>query len=204
MSKISLHNERTKRSSLIDVNDSFLVVIDVQDFFIKEIADGHGFLEKINWIIDVAVRLDVPIIATAENISECGKVPDALYARLPAGTKVHDKMIFGLAADSAIMQEIELTGRRTAILVGMTTECCVSQSALGLKDNGYRVVVLVDAVSAPENSHEFGLMRMRGAGMEFSCLKGIFYEWLRNVPATDAFLQKYFDAIGLPKELVPM
>ncbi len=192
------------QSSLIDVNDSVLIVIDVQDFFLKQTADGQGFLEKINWIIDVAVRLGVPIVVTAENIPEFGTVPDELRKRLPTTTQVHDKMVFELAADADVMQEVVSHGRQTAILVGMTTECCVSQSALGLMDKGYRVVVLVDAVSAPENSHELGLMRMRSAGVEFSCLKGIFYEWLRNVPATDAFMQQHFNEIGLPKELEPI
>ena len=192
------------QSSLIDINDSVLIVIDVQDFFLRQTADGQGFLEKINWIIDVAVRLGVPIVVTAENIPEYGTVPDELHRRLPTTTEVHNKMVFELAADAEIMQEVEAHGRQTAVLVGMTTECCVSQSALGLMDKGYRVVVLVDAVSAPENSHEFGLMRMRSAGVEFSCLKGIFYEWLRNVPATDAFMQQHFQDIGLPKELDPM
>ena len=68
------------QSSLIDVNDSVLIVIDVQDFFLRQTADGQGFLEKINWIIDVAVRLGVPIIATAENIPEFGTIPPGRIA----------------------------------------------------------------------------------------------------------------------------
>ena len=192
------------QSSLIDVNDSVLIVIDVQDFFLKQTADGQGFLEKINWIIDVAVRLGVPIVVTAENIPEIGTVPDELYWRLPTPTEIHNKMVFGLAADTDIMQEVEAQGRKTVVLVGMTTECCVSQSALGLMDKGYRVVVLVDAVAAPENSHKLGLMRMRSAGVEFSCLKGIFYEWLNDVVTADAFIQQYLDDIGQPKELDPI
>ena len=192
------------QSSLIDVNDSVLIVIDVQDFFLRQTADGQGFLEKINWIIDVAVRLGVPIVVTAENIPQFGTVPDELHKRLPTNTEVYNKMVFELAADADIMHEVESQGRQTAVLVGMTTECCVSQSALGLMDKGYRVVVLADAVSAPENSHELGLMRMQSASVEFSSLKGIFYEWLRNVPATDAFMQQHFKHIGLPKELDPM
>ena len=53
---------------------------------------------------------------------------------------------FGLADVPEIVASVEHTGRRTAVLVGMETDVCVAQSALGLLDEDFTVAVVEDAV----------------------------------------------------------
>ncbi len=45
------------------MDDSVLVVIDVQDSFLKKFSEGERKLLKIRigWVVDVAVRLGVPV-----------------------------------------------------------------------------------------------------------------------------------------------
>lgn len=193
----------SKDHALIDVNDSLLIVIDVQDFFLQQLDDveSRSLLSRIKWIIDVAVRLDVPIVVTAENIPVYGSVCEELQDRLPAETEVFNKMIFELAAEPEIMKRVESIGRGTAVLVGMTTDCCVSQSAIGLSDKGYRVAILTDGVAAPGTGQEYGITRMRDAGIVISSVKGIFYEWLRDVASTEAFEKKHLKEIGVPESI---
>ena len=90
-------------------------------------------------------------------------------------------MSFGLAADPEIMTAVQNTGRKTAVLVGLETDVCVAQSALGLLQKGYRVVVPADAVESPGPCQVAGLERMRSAGVIISSVKGTFYEWMRTV-----------------------
>ena len=49
-------------NELIDVDDSLLLVIDVQDRFLEKYSetDQEVLLNRIGWVIDVAVRLQVP------------------------------------------------------------------------------------------------------------------------------------------------
>jgi nicotinamidase-related amidase len=111
-------------------------------------------------------------------------------------------MVFGLAADPGITADIEATGRKTAVLVGLETDVCVTHSALGLLERGYRVVVLADATGSPGTAHNFGLQRMRAAGVILSSVKSIFYEWIRTVPAAQALEEEAGGEIEPPMGII--
>ena len=98
---------------LIDVDDSLLLVIDVQDRFLEKFSetDQEVLKNRIGWVIDVAMRLQVPVVATAEDIAQLGGVAPSIAEKLPKGTPVFNKMTFGLAADSEIMAAVKNTGK---------------------------------------------------------------------------------------------
>jgi len=100
---------------------------------------------------------------------------------LPAGTRIHSKDAFGRAGNPEIMAALQATGRRTAVCVGMETDVCVAQTAIGLLGEGYRVVALRDAVATTDWDEEIGIGRMRDAGVIISSVKALYYEWLRGV-----------------------
>ncbi|HEX8035654.1 MAG TPA: isochorismatase family protein, partial [Ktedonobacterales bacterium] len=106
---------------------------------------------------------------------------------LPAETPVYNKMIFGLADDPDILAAVARTGRNTAILIGLETDVCVAQSALGLLERGYHVVAVADATGSPEPAHTAGLNRMRDAGVAILNVKNLFYEWIRTVDQVRRF-----------------
>ena len=176
--------------TLTDVEDSVLIVVDVQQSFLDKLApaDQAPLVNRIGWIVRIAATLGVPIVATAEDLAELGKPVAAVADGFPDGTALHDKMTFGLAADPAILSAVEEHGRRTAVIVGLETDVCVMQSALGLLQREFRVVVLSDATASPGPCHEAGITRMRDAGVVVSTVKGTFYEWVRSLDFADQHL----------------
>jgi nicotinamidase-related amidase len=186
---------------LIDVDDSILVVIDVQARFLVKLPpdESRALNQRICWLIGVARWLRVPLVVTAEDIPDMGGVDPQIARALPEDTQVHNKLIFGLAGDPAILGALEQTGRRTAILVGLETDVCVAQSALGLLEQGYRVAAVADATGAPGTAHVFGLERMRDAGVIISSVKGLFYEWVRTVERAQRFHAECFGTLGAPE-----
>ena len=174
--------------SLVDVDDSVLLVIDIQDHFLNkyDAATSRSLLARVVWLLNVARHLDVPVVAMAEDIDGTGPLTAAVQEALPVGTRVHDKDLFGLAGNPDILAAVEATGRRTAVLVGVETDVCVAQSALGLAGAGYRVAALRDAVATTAADQETGLERMRGAGVAILSVKALYYEWLRSVSRTRA------------------
>ncbi len=196
--KISLQN------SLIDVDDSVLAVIDVQESFLDKFQaeERELLLNRIGWLVSVATRLDIPLVAMAEEIPVMGSVAPSIAEKLPKDTHIHNKMTFGLAAVPEILAAVKNSGRKTAILVGLETDVCVAHSAIGLLQNGFKVAVVADATGSPGTAHEVGLERMRRAGVLVTSVKSVYYEWLRTVERSVEFSEKYDRKIGRPKDIV--
>lgn len=176
------------KQNLINVDDSVLIVIDVQDHFLAKYdnAISQPVVEKAAWMVRLAGALNVPVVVMGEDIDNNGTVNQLILDALPDDTKVHNKNSFGLAGQPEILADVASTGRNTAVLIGMETDVCVAQSALGLMENGYQVVVAKDAVATTVGDDEIGLDRMRDAGAVISSVKAIHYEWLRTVEKTIA------------------
>jgi nicotinamidase-related amidase len=175
---------------LTDRDDSVLIVVDVQRAFVDKLDEDVAgpLLNRIRWTVEMAGRLNIPVVVTAEDIESVGTTIPFIAEVLPSGTTEHDKMTFGLGGDSLILRAVESTGRRTTVLVGFETDVCVMQSALGLLQQGFRVVVLSDATGSPGECHEAGILRMRDAGVVISTVKGTFYEWVRTLHFADEHL----------------
>ncbi len=176
-------------SSLLEVNDSLLIVIDIQPSFVKkENREGNDpLLQRMCWVIKVANWLNVPLVVTAEDIPHTGNVSDEVAEILPPGTKIYNKMSFDLAAQADILEAVQQTQRKTAVIIGYETDVCVTHSALGLMDLGYKSVVVSDATGSPGGAHQIGLDRIRGAGGIIVSAKSLYYEWIRTVEKSIAF-----------------
>jgi nicotinamidase-related amidase len=186
---------------LIAADDSVLILIDVQPPFLEKLlpADAGPLAQRISWLIGVARWLEIPLIVTAEDIQRSGSVHPQIAQSLPPDTVIYDKMTFNLAGDPAILAAVASTQRTTAILVGLETDVCVAQSALGLLENGYRVAVVADATGSPGSAHAYGLDRIRQAGGTIVSVKGLYYEWIRTVERTYQFWQECGQLIGAPE-----
>ena len=186
--------------SLIDAEDSCLILIDAQKVFFDKLAEEEvePLIKRMVWIVDVAVKLEIPVIVTAEYIEKNGSIIPELSEALPPEIKIHDKMIFGLGGDPEILDALQKTKRNTTILLGLETDVCVAQSAIGLLENGYKVVVLEDAVASPGKSHQYGLARMGSAGVLLSNVKSLFYEWVRTVGRSRKFYHTHKDELRDP------
>lgn len=170
-------------AELFDRNDSILCVIDVQQVFLDKLEPDQAgpLVARIVWLIRAAGALGVPVIAIAEDVARNGPPVAAVRDALPEGTMVHDKRFFGLAGQADILSAVHASGRRQAVLCGLETDVCVAQSALGLKAAGFAVAAATDACGSPAPCHASGLARMRGAGIVETSVKGVYYEWVRDL-----------------------
>lgn len=165
---------------LFDRTRSVLAVIDVQARFLDKLApDEKGpLVARIAWLIGVARHLAIPVVAMGEDIARNGPPVAQITQALPPGERTFDKRVFGLAGQADILDVVRATGRSEAVLVGLETDVCVAQSALGLAAEGFRVAALSDATGSPGDCHEAGIARMAAAGVTITTVKGIFHEWV--------------------------
>ena len=80
---------------LAQASDSVLIVVDVQAYFLGKIPvhERVTLVSRIAWLMRAADCLDVPIIATAENISALGQLLPALKTLLRGNLPVYDNSV---------------------------------------------------------------------------------------------------------------
>ncbi len=190
--------------SLIDVNDCILIIIDVQDHFLAKLSRqmSERLVNRVCWLAEIAKVLNVPIIATVEDECCNGGLTPSVAERLPFGTKALDKVVYDLAFQKNILNSVIETERKTAVLVGVETDVCVAQSAIGLMQNGFQVVVVADVTDSPGTEKKSGLARIEGAGALVINLKGLYYEWIRTVSKCSFVEVEHLKRLGRPKGIV--
>lgn len=178
---------------LIAREDSLLVVVDLQPGFRDDRLDAGDLRHaaeaaaRAAWLAGVASALGIPAVITEEDPEHNGPTDAAVLAALRPNAPVFTKPVFGLAGCPDIVAAIGSTGRHAAVLAGYETDVCVTHSAVGLKEAGYRVVVAQDAVYSPFGAHAPGMARLRDLGIELVHCKGIYYDWVRTLEAALTF-----------------
>jgi nicotinamidase-related amidase len=181
--------------ALLVRDDSLLVVIDLQPRFwgdrleADDLRRAEHAASRAGWLAAVADAWGIPAVITEEDPARNGHTDEAVLAALRPRTPVFTKPVYGLADCPDIMQAVRAAGRHTALLVGFETDVCVTHSAVGLGEAGYRVVVVEDAVYSPFGAHMPGTARLRDLGFEIMHCKGVFYDWARTLKATREFLK---------------
>lgn len=174
--------------SLIDAADSLLLVIDLQDAFLRKIdaALAARLTDRARFLTEVALALEIPLLVTVEDPERNGPTAQSVRRLFPAGTVEHDKTVFGLCGQPALAALVREQPRRTAVIVGLETDVCVLHSAVGLLQFGFRTAIVRDASGAPGEEHEFGLARAAALGAEIVHAKGVYYEWVRSLSGLKA------------------
>jgi nicotinamidase-related amidase len=163
---------------LADRVDAVLVVIDVQD----RLADAMPRRDEVVATTAVLVRsarvLGMPVLVTRQYPVGLGDVVAEVREALGDYTPI-DKTAFCCRSDEGFSDELADTWRGQVILVGMEAHICITQTALALVEDGYRVHVVADAVCSRRDSDcEIALERLRYAGIAVTTAEAVLYEAL--------------------------
>jgi nicotinamidase-related amidase len=164
---------------LIDRDNSTLLVVDIQDRLVQHIDGWQALVEHTLWLMRLAKRLEVPVIASEQYPKGLGHTHPEVAALLPAGS-IGEKLHFSCAA-AECLTELPGAERRQLVVVGMETHVCVLQTALDLHWLGKKVFVVAEAVGSRRAADkELALARMRGHGIEIVSREMVAFEWLRR------------------------
>jgi nicotinamidase-related amidase len=174
---------------LVDRADSVLIIVDTQRRFVRDARNEHheraaasAVLDRLVWLAGIATLLEIPTVIAEEGPDRNGPTEPRLLERVDLATPILVRATFGVAACPEIVDAIRATQRNTTVLVGFDTDVCIAQSAIGLRELGFRAVVVEDATySSHELQHQRGLARMSDAGIERNYCKGLALEWLRTI-----------------------
>ena len=155
---------------------SIVAVIDVQEKLIATLPDrGVGLMEGVNFLVDVARILSVPIMVTEQYPKGLGHSVGTLTEE----ANIVEKTGFSGCAADTFNEQLKQHETQTIIVLGMEAHVCVLQTVLDLLRGDYRVIVAVDATaSAFRLNAEMAFRRMEQAGATLSTVESIAFEWL--------------------------
>jgi nicotinamidase-related amidase len=175
-----------RHPNLAERSDSFLVVVDMQEPFLRTMFDREMVIENARKLIAAAKILDLPVLVTLQNAERMGDTVPEVKELLPPHEPM-DKMSFSCCGDREFMRRVEALGRKTAILTGVEAHICVSQTAHDLLAHGYKVHVPEDGVcSRREVNWRAGLEKMRQSGVVVTSTEAVIFELL-GCAGTDEF-----------------
>ena len=164
---------------LIKAEDSALLVIDAQTRLLPHIHDAQRVIENIVWLIEVAKKIGVPVMATEQYPKGIGPTHDDIAACLPQGS-VAEKVHFSCVA-AGCLEGLPGADRPQIVVCGTESHVCVLQTVLDLRARGKEVFVVADAVGSrdPED-RALALERMKQNGAEVVSREMVAFEWLHR------------------------
>ncbi|MCL5104597.1 MAG: hydrolase [Armatimonadetes bacterium] len=162
--------------NLLDSSDVALIVLDIQDGFLKAIHERERVVNNSIKLIEAAKIFSVPIMVTLQNAERLGDCNEEIARALPHNARLN-KMSFSCLGGAGFSETLEETMRRQVLICGIETHICVNQTAHDLLARGFSVHIARDAVSSrtPEN-WVTGIEKMRDSGCVITSTEMAIFE----------------------------
>jgi nicotinamidase-related amidase len=159
--------------SLLSRERAALVVVDVQEAF-RTYASFASVAKSCAKLVQAARILGVPTLVSEQ-------YPKGLGHTAPEVGLGDEPRIEKSVFSAARAEGFDLKGREQAVVCGIETHVCVSQTVHDLVERGVEVHVPADAVgSRHEVDYERGLERMERAGAVVTTVEAALFEWLER------------------------
>ncbi|HTR72158.1 MAG TPA: isochorismatase family protein [Solirubrobacteraceae bacterium] len=159
---------------LLDRDRAALIVVDIQEGF-RPYASFASVAAAANKLVQAARILGLPILVSEQYPKGLGHTAPEVGLAEPE--RLIEKTVFSAARADGF----DLQGRNQAIVCGIETHVCVSQTVHDLLDQGVETHVPADAVgSRHELDYERGLERMERAGAVVSTVESVLFELLER------------------------
>jgi nicotinamidase-related amidase len=154
----------------LDRDRTALVVVDVQEAFRPAVEDFDEVVQNTRRLMEGAKILGVPVIVTEQYPKGLGRTVEEL-----GEVSTVEKSCFSAAKADGF----ELDGRDQALICGIETHVCVSQTAHDLLERGVEVHVAADAVTSRTDANkQVGLHKMEQSGAIVTSVETALFEML--------------------------
>ncbi|HHO77038.1 MAG TPA: isochorismatase family protein [Deltaproteobacteria bacterium] len=127
--------------------ESMLLVIDIQQrlFNAMEKDFRDVFVRNSGIMLNVAKAFDMPIVVSEQYPQGLGSTIDEILD-IVEDLPRFEKLFFSCMRDRLIREQLSEKSRKTVVVIGIEAHVCVYQTVIDLLMEGYRAVVVSDAV----------------------------------------------------------
>ncbi|MGE7913149.1 hydrolase [Lysinibacillus xylanilyticus] len=164
---------------MFTIEEACLVVVDVQGKLATIVDESEAVIDNVSKLVQAMKALEVPILWLEQNPSRLGGTALNIAQHLQG--QAIAKMAFSACQEREFVDALKASGRTQFIVTGIETHICVYQTARQLKEQGFEVEVVVDAVSSRTKANkELGLEKMKALGILPTSTEMILYELLQR------------------------
>ncbi|MFJ6265678.1 hydrolase [Lysinibacillus xylanilyticus] len=164
---------------MFTIEEACLVVVDVQGKLATIVDESEEMIANVAKLVQAMQALEVPILWLEQNPSRLGGTALDISQHLQG--QAIAKMAFSACQEQEFVDALKASGRSQFIVTGIETHICVYQTARQLKEQGFEVEVVADAVSSRTKANkEIGLEKMKELGILPTSVEMILYELLQR------------------------
>ncbi|MDD4923767.1 MAG: hydrolase [Dehalococcoidales bacterium] len=164
---------------MLEIDKAILLVIDVQEKLLPVIYRKEDLTSNIIKLIRGAQVLEIPLMVTEQYPKGLGKTVSEIVELIPVIEPL-PKTSFSCYGDKGFKKSLDACGKKQLLVCGIETHVCVYQTAVELKEAGYEVYVVADAVSSrTAENKEIGLNLMKQMGITVTGTETVLFELLK-------------------------
>jgi nicotinamidase-related amidase len=169
----------------IHSEQSQILVVDIQARLAPHLHNVELMLKRSVQVLSGAKLFNIPISVAEQYPQGLGHSVDEIQAFIVE--PVYEKTTFSCFGSPHISKRVRSLGEKghtTLIIFGCEAHVCVLQTVIDAIDQGYKVVVIDDAVTSrnPRDA-ELARVRLSGAGADYVSTEMLLFEWTQGKEA---------------------
>ncbi len=171
---------------MLSKGNTGLIVVDVQGKLATLMHESNALIENITKLVKGAKALDLPILWLEQNPERLGPTAEPIREVLESTHLPITKYTFDGCKVATFNVAVENAKVDTWLVCGIESHICVYQTAVSLRQSGYRVELVTDCVSSRTAANKaLALAKLTANGVVLTGLEMCLYEMVEDCRAPE-------------------
>ncbi|WP_180913035.1 isochorismatase family protein [Vibrio parahaemolyticus] len=171
---------------MLSKGNTGLIVVDVQGKLATLMHESNALIENITKLVKGAKALDLPILWLEQNPERLGPTAEPIREVLESKHLPITKYTFDGCKEATFNVAVENAKVDTWLVCGIESHICVYQTAVSLRQSGYRVELVTDCVSSRTAANKaLALAKLTANGVVLTGLEMCLYEMVEDCRAPE-------------------
>ncbi|HHC6509900.1 TPA: isochorismatase family protein [Vibrio parahaemolyticus] len=171
---------------MLSKGNTGLIVVDVQGKLATLMHESNALIENITKLVKGAKALDLPILWLEQNPERLGPTAEPIREVLESTHLPITKYTFDGCKEATFEVAVENAKVDTWLVCGIESHICVYQTAVSLRQSGYRVELVTDCVSSRTAANKaLALAKLTANGVVLTGLEMCLYEMVEDCRAPE-------------------
>ncbi|EJX1244198.1 isochorismatase family protein [Vibrio alginolyticus] len=171
---------------MLSKGNTGLIVVDVQGKLATLMHESNALIENITKLVKGAKALDLPILWLEQNPERLDPTAEPIREVLESTHLPITKYTFDGCKEATFNVAVENAKVDTWLVCGIESHICVYQTAVSLRQSGYRVELVTDCVSSRTAANKaLALAKLTANGVVLTGLEMCLYEMVEDCRAPE-------------------